>query len=174
MSAEPTRIALPNRALVLLVGPAGSGKSTFAARHFPREAVLSSDGFRAAVSGNEADQSATEAAFRLLHAAADERLANGFLTVIDATNVTHAAREPLLAMAERHGRPPVAICFELSLEDCLAWNARRPQRVVPARIVRRQHATFLRAMPHLGREGFHVARLRGPRDVIGATVTLEE
>ena len=171
---QSTRITLPASALVLLVGPAGSGKSTFARRHFPPDAVLSSDAFRAVVSGNEADQSATEAAFRMLHAAADLRLARGLLTVVDATNVTQAAREPLLAMAERHGRPAVAICFELSLAECLAWNALRPGRMVPARVVRRQHATFLRAVPHLTAEGFHVERLHGPRDVSEARVSLAE
>ena len=171
---QPTRIALPPAALVLLVGPSGSGKSTFARRHFPPDAVLSSDAFRAAVSGSEADQSATDAAFRLLHAAAEARLARGLLTVIDATNVTRAAREPLLTMAERHGRPAIAICFELSVGECLAWNALRPGRVVPARVIRRQHATFLRAVSHLTAEGFRVERLRGPRDVSEASVSLAD
>ena len=158
---------------MVLVGPAGSGKSTFARRHFSRDAVLSSDAFRAVVSGSEADQSATDAAFRLLHAAAEARLANGLLTVIDATNVTRAAREPLLAMAERHGRPAIAICFELSVAECLAWNALRAGRVVPARVIRRQHATFLRAVPHLAGEGFRVEQLPGPRAVMETLVTLE-
>lgn len=172
--AEPTCITVPGDALILLVGPAGSGKSTFATRHFPLDAVLSSDAFRAAVSGSEADQSATDAAFRLLHARTYARLAGGQLTVIDATNVTRAAREPLLAMAERHGRPALAICFELSLAERLAWNALRPARAVPAHVVRRQHATFLRAVPHLYGEGFRVERLRGPRDVSEVRVRLAE
>lgn len=159
--------------LVLLVGPAGSGKSTFAARHFAKEAVLSSDAFRALVSGSEADQSATDTAFRLLHAAAETRLARGRLTVIDATNVTRAAREPLLELAARHGRVPLAVTLELTVDVCLAWNAVRP-RVVPARVVRRQHATFLRAIPSLATDGFQVWRLRGQEEIDGAVVTLAE
>lgn len=160
--------------LVLLVGPAGSGKSTFAARHFPRDAVLSSDAFRAVVSGDESDQSATDAAFRLLHAAAETRLAHGLLTVIDATNVTLQARQPLIAMASRARRPTVAIVFELSVGEALAWNAQRPNRVVPARIIQRQHRLFLRAAPHLSSEGFRVERLRGPGQIAAATVIVGE
>lgn len=173
MSAEHSQIVLPADALVLLIGPAGSGKSTFAARHFPADAVLSSDRFRALVSGDPADQSATEAAFRLLHEAADQRLARGWLTVIDATNVQRDAREALVELAERHGRPLVAIVFDLSLDEYLARNQQRPaNRIVPRRAVRRQHNLFQRAVPHLEREGFRVVPLRGPREIAEAEVKL--
>ena len=155
------------------MGASGSGKSTFAARHFPVDSVLSSDSFRAAVSGSEADQSATDGAFRLLHAQADARLGRGLLTVIDATNVTLRAREPLLALAVGYGRPLVAIVFELSVAECLAWNARRPDRLVPEHVVRRQHAFFIRAVPHLAAEGFRVERLRDPEGVAAAAVILD-
>jgi predicted kinase len=173
VSAEQIQIVLPADALVLLIGPAGSGKSTFAARHFPAAAVLSSDAFRGLVSGNRADQSATQAAFRLLHDAADQRLARGLLTVIDATNVRHEARDALVELAERHERPQVAIVFDLSVAECLARNANRPVgQVVPSRAVRRQHRLFQRAVPHLGAEGFRVVRLRGPMEIAETRVTL--
>ena len=45
----PGEIRLPPDALVLLVGISGSGKSTFAARHFRPSQVLSSDALRAMV-----------------------------------------------------------------------------------------------------------------------------
>jgi protein phosphatase len=172
VTSERVEIAVPSDALVVLVGPAGSGKSTFAARHFPLNAVLSSDGFRDLLCGNPADQSATTVAFRLLHVAAEERLRLGMITVIDATNVEFDAREPLVALAQRHGRPSLAMVFDLTLAECLDWNAERPGRSVPPRVIRRQCAIFQRAAPHLESEGFAVVRLGGPAAVANATVTV--
>ena len=67
-------LGIPARALVVLIGPAGSGKSTFAARHFRPTEILSSDAFRALVADDESDQRATPAAFDLLQRALAYRL----------------------------------------------------------------------------------------------------
>ncbi len=148
-----TMFRLPGDALVLLVGAAGSGKTTFAGRHFAREQVLESDDFRARVAGDPADQSVTAEAFRLLHAALGERLAAGRLTVVDATNTQPWARGQLLSMARRAGRPTVAIVLDLPLDVCLERNALRAGRRVPPGIVRRQHRELVAGMPALAREG---------------------
>ena len=77
----------PDCRLVVLIGVSGSGKSTFAARHFLPTEVISSDFCRGLVSDDENDQAATSDAFEVLHFIAGKRLAAGRLTVIDATNV---------------------------------------------------------------------------------------
>lgn len=75
-------LVLPTPSLVLLVGAAGSGKSTFAARHFDMAQVLSSDRFRGFVSGDEGDQQATRTAFAMLHREVERRLASGASSVV--------------------------------------------------------------------------------------------
>ncbi len=148
------RIELPDPCLVVLIGPAGSGKSTFARRHFRPTEILSSDAFRAMVADDEADQSATSAAFSLLHAVARQRMARGRTTVIDATNVQPRARRPLIGLARRSGVPAVAIVFDLPPEVTRAWNANRAERVVPADVVERHRRELQYSLEHLAEEGF--------------------
>ncbi len=156
MTNPPLTIALPANALVLLVGAAGSGKTSLAARLFQPDAVLSSDALRAELSGDPANQAVSRIAFRLLHDRAERRLAAGRLTVIDATNVRAIARRPLRRLAVRHDRPAVAIVLDLPAATCLERNAGRPGRVVPEAAVRRQLADLRRSLDRgeLDAEGF--------------------
>ena len=133
-------IEIDDPSLVVLVGAAGAGKSTFAARHFAADETLSSDRFRAIVSGDEANQAATKAAFTLLHRTLTTRLAERRLTVVDATSVRHAARRALVARADAAGVPAVAIVLDLPAETVIARNAARPARTVDMAVVRRQLA----------------------------------
>lgn len=163
-------IVIADPSLVVLVGAAGAGKSTFAARHFAAEEILSSDRFRAIVSGDEADQGATNAAFGRLHRALAGRLASGRLTVVDATSVEPSARRALLARATAAEVPATAIVLDLPATTVLARNAARRPRIVDEAIVRR-HLGRLRAAldgadPALLREGFaQVVVLRDPAEI---------
>jgi protein phosphatase len=162
-------IRLPEPCLLVLIGAAGAGKSTLAARLFPPGAVLSSDGFRRIVSGDEADQRATKTAFAILHRELERRLVLGRTTVVDATSVTSFARRGLLRRARAHGVPAIALVLDLPRELVLARNATRAGHVVPEQAVHRQLAD-LRASTHLGAleaEGFsavHVVRTAGELD----------
>jgi protein phosphatase len=168
------RVVVPRRSLVLLVGASGSGKSTFAARHFLPSEVLSSDAFRALVSDDERDMSATADAFEVLHLVAARRLANGRLTVVDATNVEPASRRPLLALAREHGSAPLAIVLDLPVALCVERNAARGDRRVPPWVVRRQQGLLRRSLGGLEREGLRrVLVLRTPAEVDAARVERE-
>ena len=144
-------IVLPPDALVLLVGPSGAGKTTFAARHFAPTEVLSSDAMRALVADDPMDQAATDAAFELLHTALALRLSLRRLAVVDATNVEGWARETLLSIARRTRRPAHAIVFDLPLELCLRRNLERDQPR-PAAAIRRQHRWLRESLPRLAEE----------------------
>ncbi|MDP9318409.1 MAG: AAA family ATPase, partial [Actinomycetota bacterium] len=61
-----TELGIPQLSLVALVGVSGSGKSTFAKRHFGRFEVVSSDFCRGLVSDDENDQAVTKDAFDVL------------------------------------------------------------------------------------------------------------
>lgn len=170
-----SELRVPDPSVVLLVGAAGAGKSTFAARHFPASAVLSSDALRAAIAGDPADQSATRPAFAALHRLLDGRLAAGRLTVVDATNVTAAARRTIRRIAARHGVPVVAIVLDLPPPIVHARNAARRERRVPEEAVTLHLGQLGNALAggDLGAEGYaQVLHLRDPAEVDELTVRL--
>jgi protein phosphatase len=103
------KLTIPELSLVVLIGASGSGKSSFARKHFKATEVLSSDVCRGLVSDDENDQSATKDAFEVLHYIAAKRLAAGKLTVIDATNVQPEDRKPLVGLAREYHCLPVAM-----------------------------------------------------------------
>jgi len=147
-------IEIPESSLVLLIGASGSGKSTFAKKHFLPTEVLSSDFCRGLVSDDENSMAATNDAFDVLHAIAAKRLAAGKLTVIDATNVQPESRKPLAAFARRRDRPAVAIVLDLPEQVCLERDRVRSDRDVGPAVVRK-HCQQLRAsLPGLESEGF--------------------
>ncbi len=167
-------ITLPELSLVVLVGASGSGKSTFARKHFKATEILSSDFCRGLVSDDENDQSATEDAFDVLHYIAGKRLAAGRLTVIDATNVQPEARKPLVELARQYHMLPVALVFNMSERVCTERNNARPDRTFGAHVIPRQRQELRRSLRHLEREGFrHVFVLSAPEEVEAATITRE-
>ncbi|MEV6971680.1 polynucleotide kinase-phosphatase [Hamadaea sp. NPDC051192] len=185
-----TTLDIPELALVVLVGVTGSGKSTFARRHFRPTQVLSSDAFRGLLADDENDQTVTADAFEALHYIAGKRLRGGRLTVVDATNVQNHARAGLVRLAREHDVLPVAIVLDTPEPTCWERTRVRSDRAFGREVVRRQHRDLRRSLGSLGREGFrkiHVVRpeqvdsielryeklfndrreLTGPFDVIG-------
>ena len=162
-------IVLPAHCLVVLIGAAGSGKSTFAARWFEPAEILSSDAYRARVGRGEDDQAATGRAFRALHAELTARLREGRIAVVDATNIRSEDRRALLRRAAAVGAPAVAVVFEMSLRECLEGDRDRPGRHVAPEVIERQWSRLRAVLDRpaaFGDEGFgavhrlvgHIAR----------------
>jgi predicted kinase len=168
-------IVVADPSLVVLVGAAGSGKSTFAARHFSPDEVLSSDAFRLLIAGDESDQRATKPAFGRLHRELARRLAGGRLAVVDATNIEVGARRALVTRATLAAVPATAIVLDLPSSVVLAQNRARSARVVADAVVRRHLERLRLAMDGLpgpfDGEGFsEVVVLRDPAEVDDVTV----
>ncbi|SCL21263.1 AAA family ATPase [Micromonospora aurantiaca (nom. illeg.)] len=160
-----TDVELPGAAgpeLVVLIGAAGAGKSTWAAARYRMSQVVSLDALREVVADDENDQDATADAVALLLAIVDARLSRRLTTVVDATNGVAAERAELLAIADRHQVPAAAVVFGTALETCLARQRRRPValpgrrwgRAVPDSVVRNQHQRTQDSLATLTAEGF--------------------
>ncbi|MFJ5645068.1 polynucleotide kinase-phosphatase [Streptomyces sp. NPDC093223] len=162
--------------LVVLIGASGSGKSTFARRHFKPTEVISSDFCRGLVSDDENDQGATRDAFDVLHYIAGKRLAAGRRTVVDATSVQQESRRQLIDLAKKYDVLPVAIVLDVPEEVCAERNAARTDRAdMPRRVIQRHVRELRRSLRHLEREGFRkVHVLRGVEEAESATVVTEK
>ncbi|MGW0175013.1 polynucleotide kinase-phosphatase [Rhodococcus sp. NPDC003322] len=188
---ERSDLEIPEPSLVVLVGISGSGKSTFAARHFGPYEVISSDHCRGLVSDDPNSQAATADAFEVLEFIAAKRLRAGRLTVVDATSVQPPARRALVDLARSQDMLAVAIVLNVPEPVCAERNAARGERAFDRAVLRRQHQQLTRSMRGLSREGFQVVHvldgvdavdrarilrrplrsdrrdLRGPFDVVG-------
>ncbi|MCW3840204.1 polynucleotide kinase-phosphatase [Micromonospora yasonensis] len=170
-----TTLDIPELALVALVGVSGSGKSTFARRHFRPSQVLSSDTFRGMVADDENDQSASGDAFDALHHVAGIRLRRGRLTVVDATNLQPHARAALVKVAREHDVLPVAIV--LDVPEALAWERTqtRVDRTHGRQVLARMQRDLRQSYGRLAREGFRkVHVLRGVEEIDGAEIRYEK
>jgi protein phosphatase len=155
------RLTIPDPALVLLIGPAGAGKSTFAAAHFKPVEIVSSDHLRGLLANDPADQTASADAFRILTLMVAGRLKRRLTTVVDATSLSAANRRRYRALAARHGVPVVAIAFDMSPHTYRARNRHRAERVVEDEVLERQidvMSVALAALPGEGYAALHVLR----------------
>jgi len=108
-----TTITLPSPCLVVLVGVAGSGKSTWAARNFEASHIVSSDAIRALVGEGEGDQAASKDAFAILDEVVERRPARKLTTVINTLGLDPKRRQAYRTMAAHAALPCVAVAIEV-------------------------------------------------------------
>ncbi|HKU18766.1 MAG TPA: ATP-binding protein [Candidatus Saccharimonadales bacterium] len=126
--------------IILLVGPPASGKSTFAQKllvHYGLDqgAYISNDAiakdmFDVTVDRGDKDGEIFAEQDRRIA----ERLANGRVAIVDATNVKPEARQRLIAIAQQYGQPVTAFCFRRDVETLLRQNQMREVKVPEAMV----------------------------------------
>ena len=159
-------ITIPDFALVVLIGSTGSGKSSFAAKHFLGTEIISSDHCRALVSDDETDLAATGDAFDLLNYTASIRLKRRLLTVIDATSVKREDRAKLVQLARKYHALPVALVLDIDPKICHERNQQRPNRDFGEHVTRNHAKALRRGLRGLQKEGFrNVHIMKSPEEV---------
>jgi protein phosphatase len=138
----------------VLCGPAGSGKSTWAVKHFLTTQIVSSDECRALVFDDPANQSVSGHAFDLMHFIIEKRLTLGRLTVADATNLRREHRRTFIRISQNYHFNAAAIVFNVPIEICLERNAKRKRRV-PQEALMNQYALLEKTLATIETEDFN-------------------
>jgi predicted kinase len=113
------------RSLIVLVGPPGSGKSTWARQNGRGAVHVSQDDVIDAISPDGFDH-----IYRPVYAAAEDAVArvaleHGHTVIVDRTNRTRGHRYRWLAIARDMESPVIAVTMHASLSLCRERNHRR-------------------------------------------------
>jgi len=160
---------LPPTSLIVLVGPAGAGKSSWAAANFRADQIVSSDALRALVGSGEHDQRAGNDAFELLDTVIDKRLKRGLLTVVDTLGLDPERRQSYVARARAQGFASHAVLFDTPADVCRARNRVRAEPV-PSKVLSAQVVARDRAVVQITGEGFDGVHAPEPVSIVAATV----
>ena len=148
-------MALPDPALIVLVGPSGSGKSTWAAGGYRGEEIVSSDALRGVVGSGPHDLDASDEAFALLETIVAARLKRRLTTVVDTLGTDPPRRLRWLGLARDAGLPAVAVVMDTDEATCRARNAAR-DRPVPAPVLAAQVRRHVEQVVLVDDEGWDV------------------
>jgi predicted kinase len=165
-------IKLPRRTLLVLAGPAGSGKSTFARRRFAPTEIVSSDYCRALVCDDENNQRVNRDAFDLFYYIIHKRMYQGRFTVADSTALQPEARQRLLDLAQRHGYQTCLLIFNVPEQLSRARNRQRARQVEEQ--VHGYHADLLQqTIQAAPQEGWHQLYILSPQQIDATKIEIE-
>lgn len=158
------KITLPRKTLLVLCGPAGCGKSTFAAQRFLSTEIVSSDTCRAMICDDETNQRVNSETFSLFHYIIGKRLGLGRFTVADSTALQSFARRRLLTQARQSDYNACLLIFNVSLETCLARDLLR-LRSVGEQVVQRHLELLQQTLLTAPQEGWDMLFVLGEDEV---------
>lgn len=122
--------------LYVMIGPAGSGKSTFAAKMKGVD-VISTDQLRKEMFGSEEIQNEAQRVFRAAYHLMRNWLTLGLNVCFDATNTTKRTREEILREVRGIECKKVAVYMNTPRGECKFRNNQR-ERKVPNDVINRQ------------------------------------
>ena len=117
--------------LILLVGPPGSGKTTYAEKYISQHAntvLLSSDKIRKEMWGNEAIQGDNNEIFGRMQTRAVDGLNFGYDVIYDCTSMTRKDRAGIIAACPKFAKIVVHIIWA-PIEICIERDAARKRTV---------------------------------------------
>jgi predicted kinase len=164
-------ITIPRRTLLVLCGPAGCGKSTFAVKRFLPTEIVSSDVCRTMIVDDETNQNVNRETFNLFHYIIDKRLSFGRFTVGDSTALLPFARRRQLDLARRYDYTACLLIFNVSLETCLARDRLRT-RSVGEQVVQYHIGLLQQTLIEAPGEGWDMLFVLGEDDVDTARVEI--
>jgi alkanesulfonate monooxygenase SsuD/methylene tetrahydromethanopterin reductase-like flavin-dependent oxidoreductase (luciferase family)/predicted kinase len=148
-----TDVRLPDPAMVVLAGAAGSGKSSWAAEQFRTAEIVSSDALRAAVGSGPSDLDASAEAFALLDQIVAARTKRSLMTVIDTLGLDPERRADYRRLARTAGLPAVLVIMKTAAAVCRERNRER-DRPVPAPVLTDQIRKIKRLLDTAHDEGW--------------------
>ncbi|GCE10204.1 hypothetical protein KTT_00630 [Tengunoibacter tsumagoiensis] len=179
-TAHDVSIIVPVRTLIVLCGPAGAGKSTFARQFVKRHAsqgyrqttIVSSDYCRALISDDESSQHVNRDTFDLFYYIIHKRMFQGRLTIADSTAILPEARHKLLELAHRHQYQTCLIVFNIPLDVCLEHDHQIERgRIVGEKVIAYHIEQLQGALTVIPQEGWdQVYILDGTQDRITSQI----
>ena len=131
--------------LIMLVGPPGCGKSTYAKKFIEQEKengtewiIISPDAIRKEITGDESDQTQNNRVFYQVYSDLSEYLNRGFNIIYDATNCRSIHRHKILDVVKDYANKIICITFTTSMSTCIKNNQNR-SRVVPEDVIERMY-----------------------------------
>jgi protein phosphatase len=121
------------KALIILVGPPASGKSTWGKKFALDNSVVyvSTDTIRKEIGAGEGDQTVSAAAFGIARSRVSAALGAGKSAMIDATSVNRKARKDWINLGKGHSAFIIAVAFEVPRDELLRRDAQRERTVGP-------------------------------------------